>query len=352
MKASLVNLGPSSRASQRPPAASPSRPSVRCNSILSWVQEQIPGGSGFKERPLYRPGEMLPLGDMKVSPMGMGTWAWGNQFLWGYDESMDAELQEVFNLAVSSGINLFDTADSYGTGKLNGKSEILLGKFIAEYPGSEKFAAYPWRVFPSSMVGAAKESLKRTGLEQLSVGQLHWSASNYAPLQELAMWNGMADCYEQGLVRAVGVSNYGPKELRAVHKKLASRGVPLASAQIQYSLLSRGREQLETKDVCKYSMDKLPAGPRGVLFKQILPELAPLLSTLEAVAKSRNKTVPQVAINWCMAKGTVPIPGAKDLKQVAIDWCMAKGTVPIPGAKDLQQVSVWRSMLAVKGELG
>ena len=38
----------------------------------------------------------------------------GNQFLWGYQESMDPELQEVFNLVVSSGINLFDTADSYG----------------------------------------------------------------------------------------------------------------------------------------------------------------------------------------------------------------------------------------------
>jgi hypothetical protein len=41
---------------------------------------------------------------------GLGTWAWGNQLLWGYSESMDAELQEVFNLAVRSGVNLFDTA--------------------------------------------------------------------------------------------------------------------------------------------------------------------------------------------------------------------------------------------------
>ena len=52
------------------------------------------------------------------------------------------------------------------------------------------------------------------------------------PPQELALWNGLADCYEQGLVRAVGVSNYGPKQLRKVHKDLAKRGVPLASAQV------------------------------------------------------------------------------------------------------------------------
>lgn len=48
---------------------------------------------------------------------------------------MDAELQQVFNLAVESGVNLFDTADSYGTGRLNGRSELLLGNFIREFPG-------------------------------------------------------------------------------------------------------------------------------------------------------------------------------------------------------------------------
>ena len=48
---------------------------------------------------------------------------------------MDTELQQTFNLAVDNGINLFDTADSYGTGRLNGQSEKLLGKFIREYQG-------------------------------------------------------------------------------------------------------------------------------------------------------------------------------------------------------------------------
>jgi len=61
--------------------------------------------------------------------MGMGTWAWGNKFLWGYDPGMDSELQAIFDLMVAKGVNLFDTADSYGTGALNGHSEILLGQF-------------------------------------------------------------------------------------------------------------------------------------------------------------------------------------------------------------------------------
>lgn len=77
----------------------------------------------------------VKVGPLTVSPMGFGTWAWGNQLLWGYQESMDTDLQQTFNLAVENGINLFDTADSYGTGRLNGQSEKLLAKFIQEFPG-------------------------------------------------------------------------------------------------------------------------------------------------------------------------------------------------------------------------
>lgn len=51
--------------------------------------------------------------------------------------------------------------------------------------------------------------------------------------QELAMVNGLADCYDQGLIRAAGVSNYGAKQLAVVQKQLERRGVPLASAQVR-----------------------------------------------------------------------------------------------------------------------
>lgn len=88
----------------------------------------------------------VKMGPLTVSPMGFGTWAWGNQLLWGYQPSMDSQLQQVFNLAVENGINLFDTADSYGTGRLNGQSEKLLGKFIREFQGwlNFFFKLYMW----------------------------------------------------------------------------------------------------------------------------------------------------------------------------------------------------------------
>ncbi|CAI0452603.1 unnamed protein product [Linum tenue] len=303
--------------------------------------------------PLIWPWQKVKMGPMTVSPMGFGTWAWGNQLLWGYDQTMDADLQRIFNLAVENGINLFDTADSYGTGKLNGQSEKLLGKFIREYPGkarddiviATKFAAYPWRLTPGRFVKACKGSLERLQIEQLGIGQLHWSTANYAPPQELALWDGLVAMYEQGLVRAVGVSNYGPKQLVKVHDYLKTRGVPLCSAQVQFSLLSMGEEQMEIKEVCdslgvrliaysplglgmltgKYTSSQLPVGPRGLLFGQILPGLQPLLKVLSKIATKRRKTIPQVAINWCICKGAIPIPGVKTVRQAeenlgALGW--------------------------------
>ncbi|KAJ8760811.1 hypothetical protein K2173_021849 [Erythroxylum novogranatense] len=306
--------------------------------------------------PRFWPWEKVKVGPMSVSPMGFGTWAWGNQLLWGYRESMDTDLQQTFNLAVENGINLFDTADSYGTGRLNGQSEKLLGKFIREFPRKRtrdeiviatKFAAYPWRLTPGQFVKACKASLERLQIEQIGIGQLHWSTANYAPPQELALWDGLVAMYEQGLVRAVGVSNYGPKQLEKIYDYLRPRGVPLCSAQVQFSLLSMEEDQMAIRNMCnslgirliaysplglgmltgKYTSSKLPVGPRALLFRQILPGLKPLLLALGEIAEKRRKTVPQVAINWCICQGTVPIPGVKTVRQAeenlgALGWCL------------------------------
>lgn len=291
---------------------------------------------------------------LHLPTMGCGTWAWGNRLLWGYDESMDQQLQDVFNLCVSNDVTLFDTGDSYGTGKLNGQSERLLGRFSREYLGADKeniciatkLAAYPWRLTRSSMVSAGKASAKRLG-RNVDLVQMHWSTANYAPWQEGALLDGLADLYEQGQVKGVGLSNYGPKRLKQVHQKFVEREVPITTLQVQYSLLSTYPVTiLGLKDVCdqlgikliaysplalglltgKYSeTGSFPKGIRGLLFRQILPGVRSLLSCLQEVAQSRNKTMSQVAINWCICKGTIPIPGAKSLEQArenigALGW--------------------------------
>ena len=288
-----------------------------------------------------------------VGELGLGCWSWGNSFVWGYEESMDDELQRVFNLAVDRGVRLFDSADSYGK---DGRSEQLLGKFIKEYRGEDakknniilatKFAPYPWRLTSNSFVNAAKESAKRFGKEKIDLGQLHWSTENYQPVQEGALWSGIADAYEEGIIGAVGLSNYGPRQLRKIHKYMSARGVPISTLQVQYHLLSRFPELNGTKETCdelgikliaysplalglltgKYSVENPPPGLRGQAYKGVLPPLPTLLETMREVGDAHGrKTLPQVALNWCICKDTIPIPGAKNVKQLednlgALGW--------------------------------
>ena len=292
--------------------------------------------------------------------MGCGTWAWGNRLLWGYDQSLDSQLQEVFNLCVSQGVTLFDTGDSYGTGKLNGRSEILLGKFTKQYQGANqediclatKLAPYPWRLTSKAMFNAGQASAQRLG-KNIDLVQMHWSTANYFPLQEWQLLAGLGDLYEQGLVKAVGLSNYGPKRLIKVYQKFRDRGIPITTLQVQYSLLSTYPvTKLGLKEVCdelgikliaysplalglltgKYSQDNLPTGLRGWVAKQILPGARSLLDCLNAIAQSRQKTMSQVALNWCITKGTIPIPGAKNPQQAkqnlgALGWQLDSGEV-------------------------
>jgi pyridoxine 4-dehydrogenase len=292
--------------------------------------------------------------------MGCGTWAWGNRLLWGYDESMDSQLQKVFDLCVSNGITLFDTGDSYGTGKLNGQSEKLLGKFDREYAGvnkdkiclATKLAAYPWRLTPKSMVKAGKASIDRMG--RVDLAQMHWSTANYFPWQEEQLLDGLGDLYERGIVKGIGLSNYGTKRLKRIHAKFSRRSIPIATLQVQYSLLSTYPvTELGIKETCdelgikliaysplclgiltgKYTESSTyPKGLRNLLFRRLVPEAKPLLDCVRAIAQYNNKTMAQVAINWCMAKGAIPIPGAKNVKQAeeniaAKDWQLDAGEV-------------------------
>ena len=317
----------------------------------------------------------VPAGPITISELGCGTWSWGNRLLWDYDPSQDEEIYAAYKIVRDAGVTVFDTADSYGTLDLNGRAEILLGQFERRYQSVDgsgasqpapwwdlsqkttpnqsnqqqvatKFAPYPWRITRGSFVKAAKESLKRLEQEKLAIAQLHWSTANYQPFQEKALWEGLADVYDEGLCEAVGVSNYGPKQLEKIAARMQERQVPLATAQIQYSLMTyqnsksmnqvcddQGVRLISYSPLClglltgKYNLDNLPrqGNPRRQLFRELLPGAQELLSTLDAVSKEYNKSQSQVAINWAICKDTVPIPGARTVQQAqqnlgAVGW--------------------------------
>jgi len=172
-----------------------------------------------------------------LPPIGLGAWSWGDSLFWGYDPKNDNELKEVFNYAVKkTNPVLLDTAEIYGFGR----SETLIADFSRGYDNSQiqvatKFAALPQRTKATDVLKACEASVKRLGGKQIDLYQIHfpnaWSNAEY--------WDGLAMAYEKGLVKAVGVSNYGVDAVRACHAALQKRGVPLATNQIQMSLLYR-----------------------------------------------------------------------------------------------------------------
>jgi pyridoxine 4-dehydrogenase len=326
------------------------------------------------------PGQQTPqlsVGEgMRVAQLGFGTWSWGNKLLWGYDEANDAKLQEAFDTVFKQSTPFdgrrffFDTGDSYGTGKLEGRAEQLLGTFRREIAKPErcvigtKLAIYPSRLTGASFEDACRSSLQRMGREQIELVQAHWSAQNFQPWQEPAVWDGLARCHEAGLARAVGTSNYGPKQLVKANTYWRERGVPhtvnqvlttafssrhkrpcmhvLTTArvllpQVQLSLLSQLPLESGQIESCrelgvtpigysplalgvlsgKYDEGTLPEGPRGLIFRALLPSCRPLLGTLREIAQARGVSMSAVAINWCMGKGCLVIVGMKSPEQVA-----------------------------------
>lgn len=272
--------------------------------------------------------------------IGLGTWAWGNRFLWGYDPDRDHELEATFLAAVEAGVRLVDTADSYGTGRFEGRSESILGRCVSRLPPSlrsrvclaTKLAPFPWRLGRNGFTRAFNASRDRLG-GRIDRVQLHWSTARYLPWQELPLIDGLADLVEQGEVAELGLSNLGPAKLRELHSHLVSRGIRLASVQVQFSLLSpQALSPGGMLDTCRdlgvqllaYSPLALgllarPIGagledlsaPRGALFQRLQPSLSDLLSLMQTIAETHQCSLAGVAINWCRAHGALPIVGMR-----------------------------------------
>jgi aryl-alcohol dehydrogenase-like predicted oxidoreductase len=240
-----------------------------------------------------------------------------------------------FGSGRAAGIDFFDTAEIYG----QGLSERILGRMSRSESGggvlATKFFPYPWRPYRGALVPALRGSLRRLGVARVDLYQIHWP---FPPVSIESWMESMADAIELGLTRAVGVSNYSLRQMERAHAALARRGVPLVSNQVKYSLLDRSAERSGLLHACRdlgvtliaYSplgMGLLtgkygPGKPLPITRRRrplgMLQHLGPLLDVLRRIGDEHGgKTPSQVSLNWTMAKGTLPIPGAKNARQAA-----------------------------------
>jgi aryl-alcohol dehydrogenase-like predicted oxidoreductase len=266
--------------------------------------------------------------------MGLGAWSWGDRIYWRYGHGYtDGDIAEAFRTSLAAGVNLVDTAEVYGMGR----SEHLLGNFIKNTTQSvivaTKFFPIPYRFTKESVVRALRGSLERLGLERVDLYQLHWP-SPLVPIETYV--EGLALVFQAGLARSVGISNYNMEQMERASNCLAKHAIPLASNQVEYNLLDRNAERSGLFDRCremgirliaysplamglltgKYTADSPPAGPRGRKYASILKDLPSLISLMTEIGHDHGgKTPGQVALNWIICKGGLPIPGAKTAAQ-------------------------------------
>jgi aryl-alcohol dehydrogenase-like predicted oxidoreductase len=283
--------------------------------------------------------------------LGVGTWAWGDKSTWGmggYDTSLtEAAIAEAWEASIDAGLALFDTAEVYG----NGESERIIGRLLAR-DGSlrgrvvlaTKFMPMPHKLAVQRAMRAAIEaSIERLGVEQVDLYQIHGPIS----LRSKAMLaEALADVHHAGLTAAVGVSNYSIREMTSIHAELAKRGVPLATNQVEFSLLRRSPETGGLLDACtrlgvvllayspigqgrltgKYSAANPPPGKRR-FSAHPMTEVDEVVAVLRRVGEAHDRTPSQVALRWLIEKGAVPIPGAKSAAQAqenagALGWSL------------------------------
>ncbi len=291
--------------------------------------------------------------------IGFGTWAWGNKLVWGYKaETDDILLKKTFFDAIDGGLDLVDSADSYGTGSLFGQSEKLIGDFLEELPKRKlkkitiatKLAPFPWRIGRNGLTKAFQESNQRLKGNMTRV-QLHWSTYRYAPWQEEQLLNGLGDLYEKGLIKEIGLSNIGPKRLNFLFQKLKKRGIKINSIQMQLSLLTKPTLKDENiKNICdENEIEYLAYSPLGLgiltvppnkepkpktflrqkLFQQILPKTIELRTLITNISKKYSASQAQVALNWVRSQGAKPIVGIRHPSQAkdaisALNWSLTK----------------------------
>src|SRR5579859_5160570 len=283
------------------------------------------------------------------------------------------DLYATYRASLDAGIDFFDTAAVYG----RGESERLLGRFrqrdgrpiliATKFENGVPLVPSFRKLNPKTLLTEVDASLKRLGVEQIDLYQIHYPVEARA-IDDFA--EELARAVRLGKVRAVGVSNFNAGLLRAMHGSLAARGVPLASNQVAFNIFNRmmmdngvlqacrelnmaliayhplaqgiltgkfrnGQQQLAQPvkvpfrflDAMfgQWKMD--PALKNGArrgtirrLFTQppVLGNLEPLFLAMDAVARRHGCSSVQAALNWLLTTDpcVLPIPGAKNPRQL------------------------------------
>ncbi len=284
----------------------------------------------------------VPLGKSGLSVSRLGYGAMGLSEFYG-DALSNAEAETVLDAALERGVNFFDTADMYGSGRNEEQLSGFLARRRKDVVIATKFAIVRtadggWGGLsndPAYIKAACEASLKRLKVDVIDLYYMHRRDPN-VPIEESV--GAMADLVRAGKVRALGLS-----EVNAATLRKANGVHPISALQSEYSIVTRDMEKemipacreigaafvaysplgrglltgayRSEKDFAKgdYRMAGNPRFADGALEKNLR-----LVDAIAEIAEEKRATPGQIALAWVMAKGDdiIPIPGTKKVERL------------------------------------
>jgi pyridoxine 4-dehydrogenase len=248
-------------------------------------------------------------GDLEVRRLGFGAMRITGEGIWGPPDDPE-EAKRLLRRVLDVGVNLIDTADSYGPEV----SENLIAEALHPYPDGLVIAtkggmrrtgpgAWPRDARPERLKRCCEDSLRRLRLERIDLYQLHAPDPN-VPFEDSV--GALKELQDEGKIRHVGISNVSLEQLGR------ARGLAdVVTVQNRYNLTDRSSEPV--LDACdEAEIGFIPWFPLAV------GSLAEAGGALEEVAHAHDATPAQVALAWLLARSPVmlPIPGTGSIEHL------------------------------------
>lgn len=235
---------------------------------------------------MLRPDFRLCSGVM-IPGIGFGTWKL----------PVDDSLPALVGAALEIGYRHFDTAGAYGN-----DYAVIQSLLSSEVPREELFIASKlWNTYRGDKVRkGVRQTLKRCSLDYVDLLMMHWPASpalhpNWREINA-ETWRGMEDLLDEGVVRAIGVSNFPLNHLEALAD--AARILPMVDQVEFHPGMPNCSEFLRTCSAQGIVVQAWsPLGSGRLLENPILLD----------IARQKNVSVAQVCLKWCLQQGVVPV---------------------------------------------
>ncbi|GKY98708.1 hypothetical protein MPSEU_000827100 [Mayamaea pseudoterrestris] len=311
-------------------------------------------------------------------PLAIGTLQWGttwidDKLINGKGVLSESTCRDIVKLCQQAQITLYDTAEGYG----GGTSEKRLGRLQSLSSDAvlmTKFLPAPWRCFHIDLERAVRQSCRLLQIDCIDVYLLH-SPVHWRPIE---YWvEACSICYRKGLIKSMGLSNCNADQVRRAVAAGKRYGVPVVCNQVHYSLLDYNSKALQDMHtVCRELNVKVigfsPIG-QGLLTDGLTPasmeknkpakmlrlkydDLTILRTTVKELSEKYEKSMAQVALNWCIQHDVIPLVGCRTVQQAqdsigCLGWQLSREDVErldrVALDRSTLESPAWRRMLFV-----